>query len=324
MKVLNIFKISTCILAVMQLLSCSDEGFSDTEISFNAEGSRTGLATSSLIKEAQVGQSDFVCEQDAENNSQTWINDEIVYQMTIDTDVELSQISSIDFYVRAQEKAGYNEQAPYDEASYKINTINQWNSDGQFTWSVTADEIYTLFAGKFEQERSEVTALEGDLFEFYWMMYGANGQVVDSRNLPQESKYFSASVEIISSVPPIFAGTFIYTWIDATDNAINDGGIVLDDPQEITFESLGNQQYHIPNLGFDYVYTDEGTLTYDDATGEISLNGSTSEHWEILEVNGATLTIYFSYEYTEEFDESGTLTLTRTDGQDWPDNIFSN
>lgn len=247
---------------------------------------------------------------------------------TVDFDVnvdiesgDVSEISKIDIYVFAEEKNGDEYNYLGGDNGKLLKTIS--SPAESFIVSITKDELGSLFKDDFSTSRNGDILVE-DFFELKWVITGKNGKTIDTRT---ECAGFDCSfgfgAKIVEVAPPIWEGTFNYEWITLTDNAKRYGRVDVGQTGTMTFTLQPGSftEYDVSHLAADYYYSSAGSLKYGYVDGTVELSGGNRTAWNIVDVNGATLTIEFSYRYSVGYDEYGTFTLTRTDGQDWPSNL---
>jgi hypothetical protein len=120
----------------------------------------------------------------------------------------------------------------------------------------------------------------------------------------------------------VWNGTYDYeyTTVGLTTGMYDD--IVVGTTGSIDFAPGDNaDEYTVSHTMFNYYYGAGealGTLTYDYATGLISISGELQEVWEVKSVDGTNLEIFWSNNYD---DEDGRVLLKRSDGYNWPANI---
>ena len=259
------------------------------------------------------------------SGEQFWGITEIEYEVALDMgDFLLSEIDNIKLYIFAEEKVGENFNYIGGNDGILLETIN--NPSETFQLMVTKDQIANLFDDLFTTDHNG-DILADDVFEIKWVVTGTDGKVLDTRKdcFGFDCTYgFGTNVIILA--PPIWEGTFNYEWIAATANATYYGGVSVGDTGTMTFTLQPGSftVYDVSHLTADYRYGGPGTLTYDYDSGLVEIEGRYNQHWDIVAIDGPTLTIDFSYSYSASYDEYGTFTLTRTDGEDWPTNLYTN
>lgn len=241
-------------------------------------------------------------------------------------DFPISDISKVDIYVFAEEKIGetYNYLGGSQGKLYA--TVNNLTETFQLT--ISKDDLATLFMDDFSPNHNG-DVLPDDLFEFKWVITGTDGSVVDTRiDCFDFNCTYSISTKVVDVAPPIWEGTFIYEWIAATPEAESYGKISVGQTGtiDITLQPGSFVMYDVSHAGCDYYYGGPAILDYGYDTGlvEIIDNSWRAQKWDITNINGPTITIDWSYYYSAGYNEYGTFTLTRTDGEDWPTNLYTN
>ncbi|WP_242202373.1 hypothetical protein [Aestuariivivens insulae] len=235
-----------------------------------------------------------------------------------------SEISKIDIYAFAEEKNGETYKYLGGEQGKLYESIA--NPSDSFVLSISKDKLEDLFKSDFSANHNGQVTTD-DFFEFKWVITGKDGNVVDSRtDCFDFNCTYGMGTNVVDVAPAIWEGTFNYEWIAATANAERYGRISVGQTGTMTMTLKPGffTVYDVSHLTADYYYGSAGTLYYDYDSGLVEIDGRYDQKWDIVEVNGPTLTIDFSYYYSAGYDEYGTFTLTRTDGQDWPANIHTN
>lgn len=254
-----------------------------------------------------------------------WSTTELDFDVTLDPgSASLSDISKIDIYVFAEEKHGDTYKYLGGAQGKLFTTITDPNEMFQITISKT--QLEDIFQTEFSADHNGEILLE-DLFEFKWAITGKDGTVYDTRtDCFGFDCTHAVSSRVVEVAPPIWEGTFNYEWTAATANAQSYGNISVGQTGTMTFSLKPGYYtvYDVSHLTADYYYGSGGTLDYNYDSGLVEITGRYDQKWDIVKVEGATLTIDFSYQYSVGYDEYGTFTLTRTDGEDWPANIHTN
>ncbi|MCR8669315.1 hypothetical protein NO995_16625 [Aestuariibaculum sp. M13] len=259
------------------------------------------------------------------NGKEYWNTTDLDFNISLELDgASPTDISKIDIYAYAEETDGESFTYLGGEQGKLYETI--LNPSDAFVLSFSKDKLEELFKNDFSPNHNgQVTT--NDIFEFKWVITGKDGSVVDSRvDCFGFNCTYGVATNVIQVAPPIWEGTFDYEWIAATANAQSYGRISVGQTGTMTFTLQPGSftVYDASHLTADYYYGSAGTLTYDYESGLVEIEGRYAQKWDIVDVSGPTLTIDFSYQYSAGYDEYGTFTLTRTDGQDWPSNIYTN
>ncbi|WP_242135553.1 hypothetical protein [Aestuariivivens marinum] len=264
----------------------------------------------------------FVWYRDLLTFDEYWGNETVEIDLELKSPVAASEFSKIDFYIVAEEKDGYNYTAPFNTSGKQITSVNVPES-GELSLSLEADDVYGLFVNDFENSRSTKLAREGDIFLLYWVITAKDGSTLDSRKSLREGNRFGMKVKVEDYAPPVWEGTFDFEWIVVSGGAEQWGGVYVGKTGSVNITHLGNQVYSMDNLLWDYYYGGPGKVHFNFLTGETYVEGIYSEHWTISNINGPSMDIEFWYTYSDAYDETGTVRFTRTDGADWPSNIYS-
>jgi len=259
---------------------------------------------------------------------QFWGNDTVELNLALNSVITNTSFSKIDFYLTAQEKDGYNYTPPYDTTGKLLTSITEIPEDGKINLKIKADDVYELFKNDFVNPRPEAPLLAGDLFELHWIITNVDGSVLNSNDFIEGEYRFGFTTLYKEKKPPSWEGTFDYEWIYVSDGAEEWGGVAVGDKGQITIEELTDatetqKVFDVSHLLFNYNYGGPGKLYLDFNTGETYVEGNSEEKWVISNVDGPTLEISWTYKYSEDYDEYGTVRLTRTDGEDWPENFHS-
>ena len=260
----------------------------------------------------------FIWYKDLLTFEEYWGNETVELNMKLRSNVSADQFSKVDFYVTVEEKDGYNYTAPFNTTGKMFTSVDMPES-GEFSVSINATDSYALYMNDFKTDRSTKLPVADDIFLVYWVITAKDGSMLDSRSEATNDRY-AMKVRVENFAPPVWEGTFNYEWIDIGYSY----GKQIGATGTTTFTNLGEGVYDVDNGNFHYAYSGPGTLTYDFLTGLCSFAGTYQTVWEISNVDGASLDIYWSYQWTASYDEWGTVRLTRTDGKDWPTNIHTN
>ncbi len=261
---------------------------------------------------------------------QYWGNDTVELQMKLSSIIPNDNFAKIEFYLTAQEKDGYNATPPYDTSGKLLSTVTDFPESGEFDLQINADVAYEMFKGDFVNPRPEAPLLDGDLFEIHWIITNKNGTVLNSQDYIAGEYRFGFTTLHKEKKPPNWEGTHEYEWIYVSDGGLDYGGVKVGDKGQIniveTTDALElNKLFDADDLSFGYYYGGPGSLSLNFETGETNVIDDTwrSQEWTISNVDGNTLEITWKYTYTDSYDEWGTVRLTRTDGEDWPENFHT-
>lgn len=321
MKKIILFYLGLLLLPVFQ--SCEEEDDVVTPRPYNATWvDNATLKFTPAVEDIKAFE--YYVEAGA-NGSQYWNTTDVDFNVALELgDASASEISKIDIYAFAEETDGENFKYLGGEQGKLYETIS--NPSESFVISFSKDKLEELFKNDFSANHNGQVATN-DIFEFKWVITGKNGSVVDTRvDCFGFNCTYGIGTNVIDVAPPIWAGTFNYEWIAATANATVYGRVTVGKTGTMTFTLQPGffTVYDVSHLTADYYYGSSGTLTYDYESGLVEIQGRYAQKWNIVDVSGPTLTIDFSYQYSAGYDEYGTFTLTRTDGQDWPSNIHTN
>ncbi|TRZ41302.1 hypothetical protein [Robertkochia solimangrovi] len=311
------------ILSLFTVFSCSDEGFEDPVREAVNPEDLPWMATTNLEVSGVEEKENFVWETNLLTSEEYWGVEDVEYQVAINSEVEKTNFSKIEFYITLQEENGYNYSAPFDYEGKLAATVNQWNEEGEFSLSFNVEDTYAMFIDNLKFDRSAKLARAGDLFEVHWVIYGKDGETFDSR-LQSGAKYrFTFLTKLLDFAPPIWAGTYNYEWIEATANAVRYGRITVGQTGTVTISQVEGQTYYMSNLMFGYYYAGAGNVVYDFLDGLVYVEGSRQEKWHIINIDGPSMDIALEYQYSAGYDEYCTVRITRTDGTDWPTHIYT-
>lgn len=324
-----------CFLAIIPLFllySCNDDSseFSDPVTSdlFHWHAN-----TNIVISPADTVKS-IVLFRNLIDTSLSWKSKTVQLNMDLNSPLLAENFSKIDIYITAEEKDGYNYTAPFDTTGILYKTISDI-TDNSLSIVLDGNELGKMFETKFKNPRSGVPLLEGDIFELHWVLTNMDGNTLDSRDYIDPEYRFGVGVKVLDSVPPILAGEFSYKWIEASDDAM-DWGIELNYTGNITIglKEGTTTSYNVSDLTFGYNYLLDfdpalGYIEYDYVTGLITVTdqalidyGQQETSWEIIKVDDRkNITIkYTNLLYPTEY---GTIQLTRSDDNDWPNNLHT-
>lgn len=312
MKKKSIFKSLLFLGAIFLLQSCesNDEPLMEEAVNWQE---RTRIS----FKAAEDKET-FIWYHDLLTNADYWGNDEVEVDMTIKTNVSVDLLDKVDFYITVEEKDGYNYSAPFNTDGKMISSVSIPES-GEFTFKMNADDAYDLYKNDFHNDRSSVLARAGDIFLVYYVITAKDGSTFDSRKSLKEGMRFGLKVRVEDYAPPVWAGTFDYEVIDIGYSCGTLKG-------QLTFVNEGEGVYHIPSLTFNYCWSGSGKINYDFITGLVKVDPNNDYDdvvWNISNINGTSLDIYWTYYYTASYGEWSKVRLTRTDGANWPTNIYT-
>ncbi|WP_242132578.1 hypothetical protein [Aestuariivivens marinum] len=312
-----IFKCFLFFSAIFLLNSCdeSDDSISEEVVVKWQEKTRIAFTP---VEDKET----FIWYYDLLTKEEYWGNDEVEINMSIKSNVSTDNFSKVDFYLTVEEKDGYNYTAPFNTTGKMIGSVNVPES-GEFTFNINADDAYGLYLNDFKNSRSSVLAREGDIFLLYYVITAKDGTTFDSRQSIKVGNRFGMKVKVEDYAPPVWEGTFDFEWIVVSGGAEQWGGVYVGKTGSVNITHLGNQVYSMSNLLWDYYYGGPGKLYFNFLSGETYVEGNYSEHWTISNINGPSMDIEFWYTYSDAYDETGTVRFTRTDGADWPSNIYS-
>ena len=322
MNNISILKYFLIVGFVCFLQSCSED--SDSELFDPIQSDQLAWQASTNITVSQVeGKESFIWYNNLLSNTQYWHNDVVELEMQLVSQfAKVDDFESVDFYLTAQEEDGYNYTAPYEREGLLLKTADEFTEEGEFTVSISVDEVVALFENKFQNPRSSAPLLVGDLFELFWVINNNDGTKLDSRDY-FEGLYSFGFTTKHKDYAPTWIGTFDWVEIDTDGNVVPGGNSgqstsVLNDDGTYTFDPCD----FFENWG-------AGTITYDYPTGKVNIEHTsdafTAFSWEISNINGSSLDIHFTGEglfwgwYAFSYDAN--VRLTRTDGLDWPTNL---
>ncbi|KAB1068157.1 hypothetical protein F6U93_07615 [Tamlana haliotis] len=302
--------------AILLFNSCSD----NDDDTINSES--IWQLDTKLVFEPVEDKETFIWYYDLQTKQEYWGNDEVEINMRLKSKNPAKDFSKVDFYITVEEKDGYNYSTPFNTDGKMIGSAEIPES-GAFTFSLGADEAYGVYENDFQKDRSSTLAREGDIFLLYYVITAKDGSTLDSRESIRESNRYAMKVRVEDFAPPLFEGTFEFEWIELSGGAITYGGVWLGKTGTVNITHDGEGVYSMSNLLWDYKYGGKGKVYYDFLDGLTYVQGSYQEKWSISNLNGASMDIAFTYQYSDAYDETGTVRFTRTDGTDWPSNIYT-
>lgn len=315
MKKKSILKYLLFFSTIFLLQSCDE----DTNIYEEGEFS---WQNSTVLKVTPVEDKEtFIWYKDLLTFDEYWGNETVELNMKLRSNLSGDQFSKVDFYVTVEEKDGYNYKAPFNTTGKMFTSVDIPES-GEFSVSLSAEDVYGLYLNDFQTDRSEKLAIEGDIFLLYWVITAKDGSTLDSRSVATNDRY-AIKVLVQNYAPPVWEGTFNYEIIDLGYSY----GEAIGDTGQITITHLGEGVYNVSSLTFNYYYSGPGNIVFDflDGLTYVDPNNDYDDVvWNISNINGASLDIYWTYYWTASYDEWSEVRLTRTDGANWPTNIYTN
>lgn len=321
------FLFGLLIIAVMtNLQSCSEEGFSDEIDGPQMVNTFEGQTKLKIV--IPEGEDKLIYTQDVITLEQFWTNESLDWEVHLESGMGIDAVAKIEFFLNLEEEGGYNSQPPFSTNGMLVKTYTEIPEDGVIAFSLSGEEVSGAFQGLFRNTRAEYPFLEEtDIFELEWVITSNDGEVFDSREYASQEYRAGFSYDYTLYSPPSFAGTFDFEWIELSDGGATYGGVSLGGTGSVTipFDSYadGIGTFSMNNLLFDYYYGTAGTIYYNFETGLVTIEGSLEEKWNIVNIDGPHMDIAWEYRYTAGYDESGTVRLTRTDGKDWPEEMYT-
>jgi hypothetical protein len=327
MKKYSIIKYILLLSVLFSAGSCQD--IDDSEFPNTIDpGNLEWQATTHMKIKPVEGKETFVWLTNIITLEQYWGNDTVELNFKLLSAIPTDNFSKIDFYITAQEKDGYNTAPPYITEGKLLRTITDLPESGEFNIMIQGDELYEMFKSDFINPRSQAPLLEGDIFEIHWIITNKDGTIFNSQNHVEGEYRFGFTTLHKDKKPPSWEGVFNYEWIIVSGEAEKWGGVKVGDKGQIeiveTTEALEiSKEFDVSHLLFNYKYGGAGKLFLNYNTGETYVEGNSEEKWVISNIDGATLEISWTYKYTADYDEYGTVRLTRTDGENWPVNFHT-
>ncbi|MCF6223326.1 MAG: hypothetical protein L3J34_06315 [Flavobacteriaceae bacterium] len=327
MKKYSIIKFLMVLSLVFSIQSCRD--LNDLEFPEAKDpGSLAWQATTHMKISPTEGKETFVWLTNIITLEQYWGNDTVELNFEMDSSIPTENFSKIDFYLTVEEKDGYNSTPPYNTEGKLLRTITDLPENANFVLQISGNKVYEMFKSDFINPRQQAPLLDGDLFEIHWIITNKDGTFLNSQDYIQGEYRFGFSTLHKDKKPPSWEGTFNYEWTYVSDGGLQWGGVKVGDTGQIeiveTTEALElNKEFDVSHLLFNYNYGGDGKIFLNYTTGETYVEGGSEEKWTISNVDGNTLEIAWTYKYSAEYDEYGTVRLTRTDGEDWPENFHS-
>lgn len=270
-----------------------------------------------FLRLTSVGEN-FIKEVNLATLEESWANDTLEIAGELFYEGAANPVSKIDFYIYCQEELDNGVNYIGDGKLIKSVDITAF-VDGDFTFKISVDEVYDLFKDEFEVVRDN-KLLVSDIFEIKWVIYNEDGQASDKRvgNFTFDDVYSFG----VDKIADIWSGTFTYTYVELGGTPA-DNGLVVGSTGSITFTKTGNGEYSVDDVFFGgNWWIRSGTLNYDYASGEVYFTNTSWEEvtWEFSNFDEQSVDIYWSNQYAA-YGDWGKITLTRTDGVDWPTNL---
>jgi len=248
----------------------------------------------------------------------------------LDWTTDDNPVSKVTLYIRLQAEIDSVTTSFGTDTEVMLAEITDFDAEGKFNLNLSMDAVYDLFLDDFGNSRDQydVPILPGDLFEITWKITGKDGT---ENNAKDECFGMGCQYGILveGQFPFLWwSGIFEYEWIVLSDDIILYGEIDSGNTGTIEITPVGindkgEEEYDISHTLFNYYFAagdSDGKLYFDKSTGLVYIEAAMEEVWNISNVDGPSLDIAFIYEWEDEW---GTVTLTRSDGLDWPENIHS-
>lgn len=329
MKKYSIIKYLMVLSLIFTMHSCDDDDTSEFPDAVSPES--LAWQANTHIKVTPIEDKEaFIWLTNVVTLEQYWGNETVELQMKLSSVIPTENFAKIDFYLTLQEKDGYNATPPYDTKGKLLTTVNDLPESGEFGLQINANDAFELFKGDFVNPRTTAPLLDGDLFEIHWIITNKDGTLLNSQDYVDGEYRFGFTTLHEEKKPPSWEGTHKYEWIQVSDGGLQYGGVKVGDTGEIniveTSDALDlDKFFDADDLSFGYNYGGPGSLSLNFETGETSTIDTSwrAQEWTISNVDGNTLEITWTYYYTDSYDEYGTVRLTRTDGEDWPENFHT-
>ncbi len=326
MKKIKLIQYILAVVFIVSLGACSENDEFDPAVDPSEIG---WTATTKLVVQAVPGFEKFIWETNLLSLDQYWLNDILKLNIKLESDEVAESFTKIDIYAVAYEANGYNASAPFNKTGKLFTTINEVPESKIFeTVSIEAEDLYELFKHDFLNDRSAAHLLDGDIFDFYWVIYHKDGTSFDSRKEAHPDNSWGVEVKYQDYAPPVWEGTFNYEYLEVSDVVADWFGIAVGDNGTISctlIEAPGS--YSV--TGFLFLgFGSDGTLTHDFLSGLVQAEGKLGETWTISNVNGEHLDIFYEdpdpwYVENGYGSFNGKVRLSRTDGNNWPANIHT-
>lgn len=312
--------------ALLFVLGGCDKGYID-EIPLRNDGAGDWTSTTFLNVQGKKDSSTFITLNNLLDGSKSWKKDSVVLTAQLQSEIALSQISDIDFYIVAYEAKG-DSVFPSQRTDWKLLKTLSSPASRTFSFTLKASDLYELVKTQFNPARTADQPRDGDNFMLSWVIKLKDGSSKDFRSSVIKGDNISLAVKIEDYTPPVWAGKFDVEWIALSPDAIYYGeGLQVGSKSTITITQISAIRYQTNSIVFDYPDgyggTYKGFINYDFFSGKVSVSGSYNERWTISNVNGKSLDIAWKNIDTDNYGIEGTVRLTRTDGQDWPANIHT-
>lgn len=327
MKKYNIIKYLWVLTLVFAFQACDDKNESEFDAAVEA-GNLPWQASTEINLMGEEDKTSFVWLNDVITFDTFWGNNVVPFSGTISSAHPLADLQKIDFYITAHERNGFNDTDPVDMKGKMLTSISPVPESGTFNLSVSADDVYDLFKNDFQTGRPDAPLLETDKFIINWVITHTDGSTYDSSTINEPNAGRGISVKHEPYTPPGFVGKFKYEWVWLSDGGLSYGGVTVGETGTQTFTLDGIDGLvatsSTDNLMFGYNYGGPGSVTFDYGTGELNIIDTSwrAQKWKIVSIDGPNLTIDLEYYYSAGYDEYGTVVVTRTDGKDWPTDIW--
>lgn len=235
-----------------------------------------------------------------------------------------TDIRSIELFAFAEEKV--NNQYKYIGGTdgKLLATVTGLTASSEI--SFTKDQLYNLFKTELS---SVFTELNSDIFiEFKWRITAKNGQILDTR---YNCNGFNCSTGVKTEsvyYDPTWIGNFQYKWILIGPGTVTYSyrkvGTNPVGPVIFASSKTVDKAFDVDDLSFGGGYkATPGYIIFDSSTNTLNVYNSTTEasKWELVGQTPQTLTVKWTYRYTAQYNEYGTVELTRADGITWPANL---
>lgn len=267
----------------------------------------------------------FQYQINVKTNVGTWTVNTLKYNLSfIDKSIDVANISSIELYAFAEEKIGETYKYLGGTQGKLLTTVTNPTALNEVVF--TKDQLYNLFKNEFS---SAITDLSPNVFiEFKWKITAKNGQVLDTRT---NCNGFNCSTGIRTETvyfDPTWIGNFQYKWILISPATVtysykkvgtNPIGTIA-----FTSSKTVEKAFDVNDLSFGGAYkATPGYTIYDSSTNTLNVYNTTIEasKWELVSQTPQILTIKWTYRYTAQYAEFGTVELSRADGIAWPTNL---
>lgn len=312
MKKLRYFLTAVVAVVIMAFgQSCDDD------VSFKTN---TWKQTTSLRLNSVGENKNFIKEVNLATLVESWASETVEVAGKLSWEGVENPVSKVDFYIYCQEKLenGIN----YIGEGKLIKAVNNTDFvDGNFSFKLSVDDVYDLFKDDFEIARAN-KLLVSDVFEIKWVIYDENGDMSDKRI--GEFTFGDVYSLGVDKIADIWSGTYAYTYVELGDSPLANG-FDVGSTSTLTFTKTANGEYSVDDVQFGGGYMGEiipATLKYNYTTGEVHLS-NTSDYemtWIFSNFDGQSVDIYWADQWAE-YGDWDKVTLTRTDGVNWPTNL---